>query len=62
VLLSRRTPNQAPEVVTDSILAFLEERKKLPIIDPVATDVLKVAIVEDDHDLTKLLRDDHSQF
>lgn len=54
-LLSRQTPNQAPEVFADSIEAFLQERKRLPIIDPVATDVLKIAIVEDDLDLTKLL-------
>jgi hypothetical protein len=55
VLLSRQTPNQVPEVFAGSIASVLEERKKLPIIDPVATDVLKVAIVEDDLDLTKLL-------
>jgi len=55
VLLSRQTPNQVPEVFAGSIASVLEERKKLPIIDPVATDVLKIAIVEDDLDLTKLL-------
>ena len=55
VLLSRQTPYQVPEVFAESIASVLEERKKLPIIDPVATDVLKIAIVEDDLDLTKLL-------
>ena len=55
VLLSRQTPNQIPEVFSGSIQSFLEERTRLPIIDPVATDVLKVVIVEDDLDLTKLL-------
>ena len=54
-LLARRNPNQEPEIFADSIHALLNEKKSLPIIDPVATDVLKVAIVEDDLDLTKLL-------
>jgi hypothetical protein len=54
-LLVRSNPNQEPQIFTESIAALLNEKKSLPIIDPVATDVLKVAIVEDDLDLTKLL-------
>lgn len=54
-LLVRRNPNQEPDIFTSSIDEVLNEKKSLPIIDPVATDVLKVAIVEDDLDLIKLL-------
>ena len=54
-LLVRRNPNQEPQVATESIDALIHAKKSLPIIDPVAPDVLKVAIVEDDLDLTKLL-------
>ena len=55
VLLARHNPTEEPEVFVGSISTILEEKRVLPIIDPVATDVLKIAIVEDDLDLTKLL-------
>ena len=43
------------EILKSSILSIIEERQNFVMISPVASDVLKIAIVEDDLDLTKLL-------
>lgn len=43
------------QILRASVDALLAERKHYSIISPVALDVIKIAIVEDDLDLTKLL-------
>ncbi len=54
-LMVQRNQNEDPLILSDSVNSILEEKKSIPIIDPVASDVIKVAIVEDDSDLCKLL-------
>ena len=54
-LMVQRNQNEDPLILSDSVNGILEEKKNIPIIDPVASDVIKVAIVEDDSDLCKLL-------
>ena len=55
VLLVQRSENEEPLILSDSVKTILKEKKSIPIIDPVASDVIKVAIVEDDLDVCKLL-------
>ena len=55
VLLVQRSENEEPLILSDSVNTILKEKKSIPIIDPVASDVIKVAIVEDDLDVCKLL-------
>ena len=54
VLLAKTSEKDA-QLLGSSVDAILAERKNHSIISPVAPDVLKIAIVEDDLDLTKLL-------
>lgn len=54
-VLLAKTTGENEQLLSTSVDAILAERKNHSIISPVASDVLKIAIVEDDLDLTKLL-------
>ena len=54
-VLLARTTGEDQQLLGTSVDAILAEKKSHSIISPVAPDVLKIAIVEDDLDLTKLL-------
>ena len=55
VLLAQEKPNAKAQVLGESVTQWLSEKNHLPIIRPVSPDVLKVAVVEDDPDIVKLL-------
>lgn len=55
VLLAQENPNAQAQVLAESVTHWLSEKNHLPILRPVAPDVLKVAVVEDDPDIVKLL-------
>jgi CheY-like chemotaxis protein len=55
VLLAQEKSNAKAQVLAESVTQWLSEKNHLPIMRPVAPDVLKVAVVEDDPDIVKLL-------
>lgn len=55
VLQAQQRADSLPEVLADSVVQWLSEKNRLPIMRPVAGDVLKITLVEDDPDIVKLL-------
>ena len=55
VLLARQPKSAEPEVSGESVAQWLHEKGRLPHFSPVAADVLKVAVIEDDPDIVQLL-------
>jgi CheY-like chemotaxis protein len=55
VVLAQDHANGKAQVLAESVTQWLHEKNHLPILRPVAPDVQKVAVIEDDPDIVKLL-------